>query len=234
MLTKVLTSYMIGLCSTWTKYEDYSYMMGEYGVDMIKNIVFDMGMVLVSFNWMEYLEKLNFEKSMKETMIEKALGNTAVWNEHDRGVLSDEEFLEFASREAPEIKEPLRKYMAGVGAIIQEYDYAREWLHSLKVRGYHIYILSNYGAAPFQYAREHFTYFGEADGIVISSEVKMIKPEPGIYRYLLDTYGLIPEETVFLDDRRDNIEAAEKFGINGIVFENYKQGKQALEELLDK
>lgn len=61
MLTKVLTSYMIGLCSTWTEYEDYSYMMGEYGVDMIKNIVFDMGMVLVSFNWMEYLEKLNFE-----------------------------------------------------------------------------------------------------------------------------------------------------------------------------
>lgn len=107
---------------------------------MIKNIVFDMGMVLVSFDWMEYLKKLKFEQAVEERMIEKALGNTSVWNEHDRGVMGDEEFIEFASREAPEIKYPLRKYMRGVGSIIEEYDYSREWLHSLKERGYHIYI----------------------------------------------------------------------------------------------
>lgn len=201
---------------------------------MIKNIVFDMGMVLVSFNWMEYLKKLNFDKVTEKTMIQKALGNTSVWNEHDRGVMSDEEFIEFASREAPEIKSPLRKYMSGVGSIIEEYDYSAEWLHSLKERGYHIYILSNYGTTPFKYAKEHFSYFGEADGIVISSEVKMIKPEPGIYRYLLDTYHLVSEETVFLDDRRENIKAAEAFGIKGIVFENYEQGKQELEKLLTR
>lgn len=199
---------------------------------MIKNIVFDMGMVLVSFNWMHYLDSLPFPREIKETMTQKALANQSVWNEHDRGVMSDEEFLVFASKDAPEILEPLRVYMDGVGKIIQEYDYSRAWLHSLKERGYRIYILSNYGAAPYRYARENFTYFGEADGIVISSDVKMIKPEPGIYQYLLKTYGLKPEETVFLDDRRDNIEAAEAFGIKGIVFENYTQGKEELEKLL--
>lgn len=199
---------------------------------MIKNIVFDMGMVLVSFDWMEYLKKLKFEKAVEERMIEKALGNTSVWNEHDRGVMGDEEFIEFASREAPEIKYPLREYMRGVGNIIEEYDYSREWLHSLKERGYHIYILSNYGTTPYKYAREHFSFLREADGIVISSQVKMIKPEPGIYRYLLDTWHLVPEETVFLDDRRENIEAAESFGINGIIFENYEQGKRELEKQL--
>lgn len=60
----------------------------------------------------------------------------------------------------------------------------------------------------------------------------MIKTEPGIYRYLLDTWHLVPEETVFLDDRRENIEAAESFGINGIIFENYEQGKRELEKQL--
>lgn len=199
---------------------------------MIKNIVFDMGMVLVSFNWMNYLDSLPFTQEIKKTMKQKALANQAVWNEHDRGVMSDEEFLVFASKEAPEILEPLRFYMDGVGKIIQEYDYSREWLHSLKERGYRVYILSNYGAAPYRYARENFTYFEEADGIVISSDVKMIKPEPGIYQHLLKTYGLKPEETVFLDDRRDNIEAAEAFGIKGIIFENYTQGKEELEKLL--
>lgn len=199
---------------------------------MIKNIVFDMGMVLVEFDWQAYLNALDIDEKIKETMKEKALANINVWNEHDRGVLSDEEFIRFASREAPEIQEGLRRYMEGVGAIITEYPYSREWLHSLKERGYHIYILSNYGATPYKYAREHFSYFGEADGIVISSDVKMIKPEPGIYQYLLETYQLKPEETVFLDDRQDNVAAAEAFGIHGIIFKNYEQGKAALEQLL--
>lgn len=199
---------------------------------MIKNIVFDMGMVLVEFDWMEYLNGLDMEENIKKIMIEKALGNMDVWNEHDRGVLSDEEFIEFASKEAPEIKSGLEMYMAGVGAIIKEYDYSKNWLHALKERGYHIYILSNYGETPYKYAKEHFTYFDEADGIVISSEVKMIKPEPGIYKYLLDTYELIPEETVFLDDREDNIQVAESFGIHGIVVKNHEQAVSDLESLL--
>ncbi len=201
---------------------------------MIKNIVFDMGMVLVSFDWPAYLESLPLDKSIKETMVEKALGNINVWNEHDRGVLSDEEFILFASKEAPEIADGLRMYMQGVGRIIKEYDYAQSWLHTLKERGYHIYILSNYGATPYQYAKEHFSYLKEAEGLVISSEVKMVKPEPEIYAYLLDKYELNPEETVFLDDRSDNIEMARSFGIHGIVFCDYEQGKQELERLLEK
>ena len=191
---------------------------------MIKNIVFDMGMVLVSFNWQEYLEKLPFEKEIKDLMVEKALGNLSVWNEHDRGILSDEEFIALASKEAPQIQEAMRVYMDGVGQMIEEFDYAGEWLHSLKERGYHIYILSNYGATPYQYAREHFTYFDETDG--------MVKPEPGIYQYLLEHYQLNPEETVFLDDRKDNIDAATVFGMHGIVFENYRQGAEELEKML--
>lgn len=199
---------------------------------MIKNIVFDMGMVLVEFNWKAYLEGLNLPEEIKEKMKKYALANQKVWDEHDRGVLSDEEFIRFASKEAPEIEEGLRLYMNGVGEIITEYDYSREWLHTLKQRGYRVYILSNYGTTPFAYAREHFSYLQEPDGMVISSQVGMIKPEPEIYRYLLDTFRLIPEETVFLDDRKDNIEAAEKFGIKGIVFQNYEQGKRELEMLL--
>ena len=192
---------------------------------VIKNIVFDLGMVLVSFNWREYLDSLNFHPDIKEKMIEKAF-DMAVWNEHDRGVLNDEEFIEFASKDAPEIKYPLRKYMSGVGLICKEYPYTREWICSLKQRGYHIYILSNYGKTPYKYAREHFSFLEEVDGTVISSEVKFVKPETEIYKYLLDTYCLKAEETVFLDDREDNIEAAKKLGIQGIVLMAMKRERK--------
>lgn len=200
---------------------------------MIKNIVFDMGMVLVEFDWKSYLNSLGFSEEIKTTMIKEALGNQDVWNEHDRGILDDEEFIAMASKNASDIEGPLRIYMKNVGKIITEYEYSKEWLHSLKERGYHIYILSNYGKTPFKYAKEHFTYFGEVDEMVISSDVKMVKPEPGIYKYLLDTYELKPKETVFLDDRKDNIDMAKSFGMKGIVFENYQQGKKELETLLN-
>lgn len=200
---------------------------------MIKNIVFDLGMVLVSFNWKEYLDSFNFHSDIKEKMIEKALGNVTVWNEHDRGTLSDEAFIEFASREAPEIKYPLRQYMSGVGHICKEYPYATEWISSLKQRGYQVYILSNYGNTPYKYAQQHFRFLDKVDGAVISSEVKFVKPEIEIYQCLLEKYHLKAEETVFLDDRKDNIEAAEKCGIHGIVFQGYEEGKEELEKLLN-
>lgn len=200
---------------------------------MIKNIVFDLGMVLVSFNWREYLDSLNFHREIKERMIEKALSNITVWNEHDRGVLSDEEFIKFASKEAPEIKYPLRQYMSRVGQICKEYPYATEWISSLKQRGYQVYVLSNYGKTPYKYAQAHFSFLDKVDGAVISSEVKFVKPELEIYQCLLEKYHLKAEETVFLDDREDNIEAAQRCGIHGIVFQGYEKGKEELEKLLN-
>ncbi len=67
---------------------------------------------------------------------------------------------------------------------------------------------------------------------MISSEVKFVKPEIEIYQCLLEKYHLKAEETVFLDDRKDNIEAAEKCGIYGIVFQGYEEGKEELEKFI--
>ena len=70
------------------------------------------------------------------------------------------------------------------------------------------------------------------DGVVFSYRCKLIKPEKEIYEYICETYGLKPEESVFLDDREDNVQAARNMGMNGIVFGNYAQGSETLEQLL--
>ena len=62
--------------------------------------------------------------------------------------------------------------------------------------------------------------------------VKMVKPDADIYQCLFDTYGLKPEECVFLDDRPENIEGGEKLGMRGIVFESYEDAKAKLEKML--
>ena len=69
------------------------------------------------------------------------------------------------------------------------------------------------------------------DGVVFSCEVKEIKPEPEIYKTLLSRFGLKPEESVFLDDRPENCEAARKLGIHAIEFHDLKQAAKELEKL---
>ena len=69
-------------------------------------------------------------------------------------------------------------------------------------------------------------------GIVISSHIKSIKPEPAIFEYLIDAYNLIPKNTVFLDDMKNNIEAAEKFGLNTIHVKNAFQSKEELYQMI--
>ena len=67
------------------------------------------------------------------------------------------------------------------------------------------------------------------DGIVVSSDVKMIKPNPAIYKYILETYNLKPEECLFIDDVEANVKAAEKAGIKGFLFENnYEELKEKM------
>ena len=72
-----------------------------------------------------------------------------------------------------------------------------------------MYILSNYGKWTYEHTAEALSFLSDVDGQVFSFEVHQIKPEPEIYRTLLDKFNLVADECVFLDDRRENIEAAE-------------------------
>ena len=103
----------------------------------------------------------------------------------------------------------------------------------LKEQGYKVFLLSNYGKTSFEAARDHgrLSFLPLVDGSVISYEVQIVKPEPGIYHALLEKYDLKAEECVFLDDRADNIEAARALGFLGIVVESYEQAKKELETI---
>ena len=94
--------------------------------------------------------------------------------------------------------------------------------------------LSNYSYQAIEANRQVLDFIPLMDGGVFSCDVRMIKPEPGIYRYLTDKYGLVPQECVFLDDKRTNAEAAEALGMKAIVFRNYAEAREELERMLLK
>lgn len=198
---------------------------------IIRNVVFDIGQVLLEFDWRSFIAGMDISDKKKEQLAHVTLGNIPHWNEHDRG-MADEDFIKKSLTIEPDIEEELRYYLKYIGTVAKEYDHSVPLMRSLKKHGYGVYLLSNYGVTPFKYARENMKFFDEVDGMIISHEVGVIKPEPRIYEIFFERYGLVPGECVFIDDRADNIEAAVNIGMSGIVFEEIGQVKKELECML--
>lgn len=91
-------------------------------------------------------------------------------------------------------------------------------LHALKERNIPLYALTNWSQETFPFARNRFDFLAWFEGIVVSGEEKLIKPDPRIYRLLIDRHGLEPADLVYVDDNRKNAEAATALGLHGIHF----------------
>jgi FMN phosphatase YigB (HAD superfamily) len=98
----------------------------------------------------------------------------------------------------------------------------RELLCRFKDGGSRLYGLSNWSYKVYEVIRK-YPIFSLLDGMVISSDVHLLKPDSRIYQCLMEKYGLQNEDCVFIDDRKDNVEAAQKLKMQGIVFEDALQ-----------
>lgn len=197
---------------------------------MIRNIIFDVGKVLVEWDCDEAFRKLGFDEATHEAVAEATV-RSADWNEYDRSLLSDEEQLAVFIRKAPEYEKEIRLFWDHLDLPIYQYEYVNGWIKALKAKGYHIYILSNYARRTYEMTQEALSFLSDVDGEMFSFQVHQIKPEPGIYRSLLERFGLKAGECVFLDDREENLKAAEKFGIRTIQFSSYEDAVEKLEEM---
>lgn len=203
---------------------------------MICNIIFDIGNVLASFRWADLFRDLGFEGESFERIAAATVLHPTMWNEFDRSLMKDEEIIARCIERAPEYEKEIRLLFSKTELLVKEYDYSYHWIKELKERGYKVYLLSNYGKTSFEAAKAHgrLSFLPLVDGAVISYAVQIVKPEPGIYHALLEKYNLKAEESVFLDDREDNIKAAQMLGFHGIVVNGYEQAKEDLEKLLKK
>lgn len=198
---------------------------------MIKNIVLDVGRVLVAWQPLETMKELGFTEETVN-ILSKALFESGVWNETDRGVLSDEDFLALAISKAPEYEAQIRLFWDNIDKAIWQLPYVKTWINAMKKEGYGVYILSNYGSYTYQKTREVALNFVEdVDGAIFSYEVQVIKPEPEIFQALFERFGLNPKECVFLDDLPANILGAKQMGMEGIVFMNLEDALKELEKL---
>jgi 2-haloacid dehalogenase len=192
-----------------------------------KAVVFDLGGVLIDWDPRHLYRKLLGDEAAVEEFL--ATVCTLEWNaEQDRGRPFAEGVAELVER-YPAHADAITAYherwpeMLGgdIGGTV-------ELLAELRAGGVPVYALTNWSAETFGIARERFEFLDWFDGVVVSGEERMIKPDPAIFQVLLDRFGLDPGATFYVDDSEANVEAARRLGFDAVRFTGPRQLRRDL------
>ena len=181
------------------------------------NFIFDIGNVLVDYKPIEYLENMFSDHSLVEKM-NSAIFKSPEWLYMDQGKLSHDEAIDIFCKRMPEYKYSILQVMQSVNDIFTPIPKTIELLPKIKESGHGLYYLSNIHKEIRDFLLENHEYYRLFDGGVFSCDVKSTKPSPKIYRSLIERYWLTPKDCLFFDDMEENVAAAEKEGIKGILF----------------
>lgn len=200
---------------------------------MIKNIVFDMGMVLIDFAPMNVCRRFT-DNEQDAAAVAAALFESDEWVLVDRGALTEDELL----KAAQERLETGAQKKAVAQCLLHWHDYAltpkkgmAQVVKMLKDKGYGVYLLSNTSMRihAFKHIIPGIALF---DGTVFSAEEKCGKPDREIYERLFNKYSLKPGECFFIDDVQANIDGAKSCGMAGYCFAD--GDVQRLRQTLDR
>ena len=201
---------------------------------MIKTVIFDVGNVLVDFDWDGYIDKL-FPKADKNFVmkINDAVWGKGRWERLDAGDDPEEVFSNIISQ-APEYENEFQIIFRRIGETLRKRPETPNWIKSLKEKGYKVLYLSNYSHYVMKANPEVLDFLPLMDGGVFSCDVKLVKPQREIYECIAEKYNLNPSECVFIDDLERNVKGAKDFGFEAIQFVTLKQTQEDLKKILEK
>lgn len=193
---------------------------------MYKNIIFDLGNVLLSFNPKDYLKSKISEDRIDD--VYKAIFKSEEWVMLDRGTITEKDSINRIIERNNTYRDDINLAFKDWYDILRPIEEAVEVLTKLKKNGYNVYYLSNFHELAFKEVTTKNNFFELFDGGVVSYAEKLIKPEEDIYKLILKRYNLNPKETIFIDDTKLNVDGASKLGIKAIFLEDPKKLRENL------
>jgi len=186
---------------------------------MIRNVVFDMGKVLIQFDVDHYLARFASTQEDRERL-RREVFRSVEWVQLDRGTITDTQAAQQICKRLPEhLHQAVTDIFEQWHEDIPPLDGIYELASDLKDNGYTLYLLSN-TSVRFHTFRKNIPALRFFDGEFISADVGLLKPELEIYQRFFQQFSLDPEECVFIDDAPANIEASFRAGMPGIVYNN--------------
>ena len=200
-------------------------------MNTIKNIIFDLGGVLIDWNpAYVYLEVFDGDQKKMQWFFDEIC--TMDWNENQDAGYPLQQATEDRVKMFPQYEEWIRMYYGRWEEMLgNAIEGTVDVLHNLIADpNYRVIALTNWSAETFPVALARFDFLHLFEGIVVSGTEKMRKPFPEIYHLALDRYGFKASETVFIDDNHRNIAASSALGIQSILFKNPDDLERDLKE----
>jgi len=180
------------------------------------NVVFDIGAVLVDFDWDAFVGSM-FDTETAAA-VTRAMWRNPDWSEFDKALLTDEEILKLFIAKEPRYEKEIRLTFSLLGTCPRRKDGAIPLVNRLKAAGHKVYYLSNYFEYLMHVAPGVLDFIPHMDGGVFSCHVHEIKPHHAIFNILCEKYGFSPSDAVFIDDSEKNVEGAKACGFRTIHY----------------
>lgn len=198
---------------------------------MIKNIVFDMGNVVLSYNPQYIIEHFTQDKSIQEKLIH-TIFQSLEWLMLDKGTITKKEACEIMKNRVENSLHPLVEQVMNEWYLhMPQFKEVIQLSKELKEKGYNLYLLSNTSLSFYEYYQnvEAFHYFND---VYVSAEHLLIKPDVAIFKDFCNTFNLNPTECLFIDDRQENINSALSIGMKGVCFDGNKDSVQIIKDAI--
>jgi 2-haloacid dehalogenase len=174
-------------------------------------VLFDLGGVLIDWNPRHLYRRIFADEAAMEQFL--ATVCTQTWNEEQDAGRPFHEAVELLVARHPQHAQEIRAYDLRWGEMMRDaIEESVAILGELRVRGVPLFALTNWSAAKFPLARDRFAFLAWFDGILVSGEEKLKKPDPRIFRLAVQRFGLDPSRTLYVDDAEKNIAAAARLG----------------------
>jgi putative hydrolase of the HAD superfamily len=198
----------------------------------VRNVIFDFGGVLVSWRPQEIIDSFYAEQPLRDALRTHAFEH-GDWLDMDRGTLDEASVARRCAARMARPESELTALFEHVRAALTPIEPTVALLRELRRRSdLKLYGLSNMSATIFAYLDRRHDFFKLFDGIVVSADVKLLKPEPAIYEHLRDRFDLDFAESVFIDDLERNVESARSVGLPAIQFRSTDQVRSELTALI--
>jgi len=193
-------------------------------------ILFDLGNVLIEWDPRHLYRKLfdGDDESMEHFLATVCTGE---WNRQmDAGKPFAEAVAELQQAHPAQADLIAAWHLRWSETLGGPIDGSVEILATLRERGHRLYALTNWSAETFPVARKRFEFLTWFEGIVVSGEVRMTKPDPEIFELALERFELTPDDTVFIDDSSHNVATARRLGMQAVHFQSSSQLHAALRD----